>query len=118
VAAPFSVSVSTTASSLAPPLSSPRIPLLRIVPVAVFACAALLLALLFRRYAQQQGRPRLALFPALALLLFCVILVGSCGGGGSSGPHNPGTPHGTYTLTVTGTASGQIRTVTLTLNVR
>jgi parallel beta-helix repeat protein len=116
-AAPFSVSVSTTAPSLAPPLSPLRFPPLRIVPLALFACTALLLPLLFRCCAQQRGRPRLALLPVLALLLLGVISVASCGGGSSSVPHNPGTPQGTYTLTVTGTAGGQARTVTLTLNV-
>lgn len=50
-----------------------------------------------------------------------VIVWSGCGGGGGSVVHNPGTPAGTYTLTVTGTftsgSASLIRTQNLTLTV-
>jgi hypothetical protein len=62
----------------------------------------------------------------LQLLAGCVVLIGlaalvGCGGGSSTtttGGGNPGTPAGTYTITVNGTAAGvttQSATITLTV---
>jgi hypothetical protein len=63
---------------------------------------------------------RRAVFLMLATGLLLTLAVGACGGGGG-GMHDPGTPVGTYTLTVTGTAgsgsSALSHNVTLTLKV-
>ena len=64
-----------------------------------------------------------SMVPLAAGLLLTLALAAGCGGGGSSSnvTHNPGTPAGTYTLTVTGTAGSDAATlshsVTLALNV-
>lgn len=60
--------------------------------------------------------------PAWSALLLLLLSVASCGGGSSTVGSNPGTPPGTYTLTVTGASSSGSGTVqhsiTLTLTVR
>jgi hypothetical protein len=51
----------------------------------------------------------------LGLLLSGLILMPACGGssgGGGGGHGSPGTPAGTYTITVSGTASGATQTGT------
>jgi hypothetical protein len=74
------------------------------------------------------GSRRKTLFSALliALLLSALMLMPACGGSGSSGGGttgggNPGTPANTYTITVSGTATGATQagaspTLTLTVN--
>jgi hypothetical protein len=54
----------------------------------------------------------------IGVALCMVTLLGACGGGGgggSSGGGNPGTPRGSYTLTVTGTNQSISHTLNLTL---
>jgi len=63
---------------------------------------------------------RLGLVVGTVALL--ALLLAACGGGGGGGGNNknPGTPAGTYTLTITGTVSGTTtlqHTTTLTLTV-
>jgi hypothetical protein len=50
----------------------------------------------------------------LMVLGFSTIWLGSCGGS-SSGPKDPGTPTGTYTITVTGTSGSLTRQTNITL---
>jgi hypothetical protein len=57
---------------------------------------------------------------AFGLLVFAMLAAGfvACGGGSTStGPSNPGTPTGSYTVTVTGTSTINGATVTNTLNI-
>jgi len=48
---------------------------------------------------------------SFALLLLALTMPG-CGGGGAVAQHNPGTPAGTYSLTVTGTVTSGSATLT------
>ena len=48
----------------------------------------------------------------LFALLLVALAVPGCGGGGATVTHNPGTPAGTYSLTVTGTVTSGSATLT------
>jgi hypothetical protein len=71
-----------------------------------------------RRFART--RP-LALYLSAALLGLFLALLAACGGGGGGGgggPTNPGTPAGTYTVTIAGTAGSLQNSGTVTLTVQ
>jgi subtilase family serine protease len=74
----------------------------------------LLGAVLSARSRKRRMRSVLAL---LALLAVLTLWLPACGGG-SSTPHNPGTPVGQSNVTVTATESGITHTVSVTLNVQ
>jgi hypothetical protein len=65
-------------------------------------------------------RKKLFGFLMLGLLLFGLLLMPACGGSSSTTTHNPGTPNGPYTITVTGTSGQSVvngtPTLTLTVN--
>jgi hypothetical protein len=114
-AAPFTATVTTTARSLAGPRPEVRPPLSdhpRGVPLAVLLLG--LLMLITVTVPRQQR-----MYVRLGLAMALVVLWAACGGGGGATPppSQTGTPAGTYTLTVSGTASGISRTATLTLKV-
>jgi hypothetical protein len=130
------VSITVTAATTAPSLVAPeerRAPpaplgeplgLLLSVMGRPFGVALLgLLALLSLRAASSGRRPRrngLRLGLVIGTLATLTVLLAACGGGGGGGNKNPGTPAGTYTLTITGTLSGSTslqHSTTLTLNV-
>jgi len=63
--------------------------------------------------------PRCTVLRALSLVPLFVLMLCSCGGGGSStAPQNSGTPAGTYTLAVTATSGNTTQTQNLTLVVQ
>jgi sugar lactone lactonase YvrE len=122
-AAPFSVQVTTTAPSLAPPIVGPLWRLfdgLRILSTALMvALASTLLASAPRfRGAAAQWRRAHAFAITFGFLLLAITLI-NCGGGGSNNSSTPppsgGTPTGTYTLTVTAASGGASHKSQLTL---
>ena len=119
-AAPFSVKVTTTAPSVAPPSVGRQwrpfdgLPILSMVLMVALASMLLTSATPFRGAAAQwRGAHAFALTVALLLLVITLI---SCGGGGSnSPPPSAGTPIGTYTLTLTAASGGVSHKTQLTL---
>lgn len=107
------VNVTTTARGAVPPPPSER-------PAApwAFALLALGLAALLLR---QSLRRRLLVGFTFALLALAVACGGGSSGVGGNGGNNappPGTPAGTYTVTVTGTAANGTRSIQLTMTVQ
>ena len=70
-----------------------------------------------RRFAGTRAR---ALYVSAGLLGLFLALLAACGGGGGGGggPTNPGTPTGTYTITIAGTAGSLQNSGTVTLTVQ
>jgi len=129
--ASITVTVSTTAPSSATPGKRRAPPAFYFAPVRLFApmeerpFAVLLLGLLafaslraagpVRRLRRKQFRLGLVV---ATLGVLTLLLIACGGGGGGGGTKNPGTPEGTYSLTITGTLSGSTslqHTTTLTL---
>jgi hypothetical protein len=109
--ATFTVSVTTTANSFMtydrriwPSLRGPWTGLLY-----GLALLSLVLAILSRT-----TRRRLVLAGGAVLML----LLAGCGGGSSSPPTNNGTPAGTYTISVSGSAQGTTQAMNVTLVVQ
>ena len=115
----LTVSVTTTAPTraMAPPVRGLRAP----VPPGLLAVIVVLQTLwLFARMgdsAPRGRRQRLAGLAVTAPMVLAIVLAVGCGGGSSSSPPPPvgGTPPGTYTLTLTGTAGGDTHAIQLTL---
>lgn len=119
------VSVTTTAATMlaprktAPPFSRPGAwNRLRMLALWLIVAAALS-ALTSRR---RRRAARLGLVSALLVVMLWASCGGGGGGGGVGGGGNPGTPAGTYTLTLTGTfanaaGSGLTHTTTVALKV-
>lgn len=110
------MTISTTAPSSIFPLREPRIPNFPIF--ALWLGLALALAS-FAIFARNSGRKRGFAVASCALLIWIVLPISSCGvGAGGGGPHNPGTPAGAYSVTVTGSSNQLQHTTTVTLNVQ
>jgi hypothetical protein len=122
------VTVTTTAASISAPRSRPLPPVPPLSPgirsLSMLALVLVAIAWAILRWNQPGlSRWRSTMIPFAAGLLFTLTLAG-CGGGGGGGGitnHDPGTPAGTYTLTVSGTtgsgSSVLSHTTTLTLTV-
>jgi hypothetical protein len=115
-AANVTVTVTTTARSLAGPRPHSWPPARighRAVPLAVWLLGLMVLLTL-------AAPRRRRVYASLPVSMLLVLLWAACGGGGGGGgapAPQTGTPAGTYTLTITGTAAGVSRTTSLTLKV-
>ena len=129
-AAPFTVTVTTTRRAMAVPkvggLRSDRSKRPPLPPTGrhgdlTLRLWLLALAMLAAGAAISGRRSRMIraslLRGALAGTLLGALLWAACGGDGQPPPTQSGTPAGTYTLTVTATASGRSHTTDLTLKV-
>jgi hypothetical protein len=120
----LTVTVSTTAATLAPPVLRPAPPF-RFDGMGRLGALLLLGLLLLASVAAGIAgmKPQRMVFRyglGIAALMVLALAMAACGGGGSGsggGYHDPGTPAGTYTLTVLGSASGLQHSTTLTLTV-
>jgi len=102
------LTITTTAPSLFVPISQPR------GPVWPLSLLCLLLVLIAALTVRESKRFRFAfLFGAV----ICTVVIAGCGGSGG-GIHNPGTPTGTYTITVMGTSNQVQHSATVTLTVQ
>jgi hypothetical protein len=104
---PITVSVTTTARSLAPPIAYPRPRGLIGSTLWLLGWLTVLLALAWRRTVLVPPRRTRLWVPLGAALLFITLWTACGGGGGTPGPPPMmGTPAGTYTLAVAATGSG------------
>lgn len=119
--ATFTTMVSTTGPSMILPRAGPHnlLPFTGVRLILLLFTALVLRVLLARSKVAAAVRGRsLGGVSAVALVLLVLAWAGACGGGGGGGgPHDPGTPKGPHTLTVTGTSGGVSRTLNLTLTV-
>jgi photosystem II stability/assembly factor-like uncharacterized protein len=116
-----SVTVTTTARGLMPPLW-PRVRFIsrpQFLPVSLLA---ILLSVLLLRFARTRRQRFAGALPLAILVLLLTMEAIGCGGGGNSTPPPPppptGTPAGTYTVTVTATSGTLTHTSTLTVTVQ
>jgi hypothetical protein len=115
--------VATTANGVlipSPPVTPPRLPFNRLPILCMQLILWMLLWLAFRgragrRLASDISVVRMAFAASILLLTVCIFAVSGCGGGSTPPPPpNSGTPIGTYTLTVTLTATESSGNVTHT----
>ncbi|MGD0957422.1 MAG: Ig-like domain repeat protein [Candidatus Acidiferrales bacterium] len=108
----------TTAPSAAIPTSRnrPNIPGWRTITTTMVLACLLWMSLLLRGLGRKQRRRSFALV-LTAFVLFAVSV--GCGGSGNTGPQNPGTPPGQYSISVMVTINGVTQSIpNLTLNVQ
>jgi hypothetical protein len=108
------LTISTVLPSFVFPISWPKSPR---APIFVLWSGLLFMLSLTAVIAKKSGRKLGAAFAFGALLICVASTLVACGGGGTSVTHNPGTPTGNYTVTVTGSSNQLQHSTTVTLNV-
>jgi len=113
------VTVATTARTLAPPRSGPNLNLPRLLTQFRFTWFMGLLFILTLLASQAMARRR-GLLLRLALVMGLVLLWAACGTGGTQTNVGDGTPAGSYQLTLSGTAGSPAisHATTVTLSVQ
>jgi hypothetical protein len=114
------VTVATTARGLAPQLFLIGRFGRDAQPLLVLLITWLLALTLMRLFSLRSERER-RLFPIVGFALILALVAIGCGGGSSGTtqpPAHPGTPLGTYLITVTGTSGNLTHTATLSLTVK
>jgi hypothetical protein len=113
----FTVRVNTTARSMAPPCSRLRLPGVVALRTLLLIALVITVAVLGRMRPGLARSKRGLWWAALGATLLFVALSTGCGqGGGTSGPPPvTGTQAGTYPFTVSASASGLTKNVSLTL---
>ena len=115
----FTVTVSTKSSSIVIPNVRPDGWRQPILVLSYFFLALLTFVFLTGIGESASGlRKHFAYVPTLAASLLVLAWVGGCSGVNTVHTHNPGTPTGTSTLTISGTSNGVTRTQSLTLTVQ
>jgi hypothetical protein len=114
-----SVTVTTTARSLVPPLW-PRVRFIFRPQFLPAFLLMILLSVLLLRLARTRRQRLVRAIPLAGLVLFLMLQAIGCGGGGGYSPPPPpppatGTPAGTYTVTVTAASGNLTHSTTLTL---
>jgi len=111
------LTISTTAPSSVFPLGKPRSPSAPLLLLGLGLLLTLAVAGVLRSKSRRKLAFRLA---SWALVLFLIGAVVSCGGGGGGdgAPQRPGTPAGSYSVTVTGTSNQLQHSTTVTLSVQ
>ena len=108
-ASPFNVTVTTTSRAMAAFSQTPT-------GSRSWLCAALLIGVVILPNAKPWKRSACRIIRLSPLML--LVLLGACGGGGSTSTNPIGTPTGTYALTVTATSGSVNQSQPLTLTVQ
>jgi hypothetical protein len=113
--APFNITVTTMAQSLVPPGTIVRWPWTGLRIGLTWLLALMACAILSRLATPKRGY----VWQVSSVAMFVLLLCGGCTGvAGSSSTPKAGTPPGTYTLTLTGTAGSLSHNTMLTLTVK